>query len=143
MSLYTMMHGTNPLAGGLLAVLGFSPDQFGRIRDCFLVQVDGDPRIAVFTRCGGGNRDDYQSVFDWAREQETYIRDYDDDYDCTYATFEFSVPDSDNGRLFLEQWEVLTKEQRDRAIQSKTFGERSQDVIDRLEASELTSEASE
>ena len=131
-----MLHGVNPLAGGLLATLGFTQDNFGRLRDCYLVEVDDELRIAVFTRCGGGNRDDYQHVFDWAMEQENYVRDFDDDYDSTYATIEFSIPDTHDGRSLREQLNELTDDQRAMAIQSKTFSERSQDVLDSIRNAE-------
>ena len=132
MSFYNMLHGTNPLAGPLLGLLGFTPDQFGRLRDVYLVEHEGDLRIAVFTRCGGGNRESYQSVFDWAETQPGYIRDYDDDYDCTYATIEFAIPDSEEGRYVQEQIAELSDEQRSVAINSKSLKDRFEEATDRL-----------
>lgn len=132
MSLYNMLHGVNPLAGGLLEVLGFQPQQFVRIRNVYLVEVDNDLRIAVFTRCGGGNRDDHEHVFSWARDQPTYLRDFDDDYDSTFATFEFAIPETEDGQSLREQIAALTVEQRLVAIQSKSFRERSQEVLDSI-----------
>lgn len=110
MSLYTMLFGTNSLADVLLACLGISREDVPRFRDCYL---DGD-LIVIHTRTGGGNRDYYDSehecranypdYFDgqddpsgpWnddLRALPTYLYDEDDDFDCTYADFYFSIPD--------------------------------------------------
>lgn len=109
MSMYNMMFGTNSRSGVLLACLGISENDVPRFRDCFL---DGD-KIVIHTRTGGGNRDYYESeeecrsnypdYFDgeddpsgpWnddLRSMPTYLYDEDDDYDCTYANFYFSIP---------------------------------------------------
>ena len=63
----------------------------GRFRDAYLNE-DGT-KIILYTRNGGGNRDDYQYVFDLLRKHPLYLTDYDDDYDCTYAYIKFKVPD--------------------------------------------------
>ena len=88
MSLYNMLHGTNPLAGLYLGMLGLSPSNVGRFRDCYLK----DDTIAVYTRNGGGNREDYEEVFEELSQHENYLYDEDDDFDCTYATIYFSIP---------------------------------------------------
>jgi hypothetical protein len=94
MSLYNALFGRNPMSHVLLATLGLDEGSVGRFRDCHLSRgEDGKTRIVVFTRNGGGNREDYQGVTDELQAHPNYLRDYDDDFDCTYASYEFSVPE--------------------------------------------------
>ena len=108
MSLYNLIHGHNPIAPLLLHALG-NPE-VPRYRDCYL----DDERIAIYTRTGGGNRDAYESeercranypeYFEgddpvtgpWnadLRALSGYIYDDDDEFDSTYATFYFKIPE--------------------------------------------------
>lgn len=89
MSLYNLLFGQNQHAEFILATLGLTPSDVGRFRDAFVA----DGQIAVYTRNGGGNRDDYQSVFDLLESHPNYLSDHDDDFDCTYATIYFSFPE--------------------------------------------------
>lgn len=63
----------------------------GRFRDIYYDKTEGI--VVLYTRNGGGNREYYQYVFDLLSKHPNYLRDYDDDYDCTYAYIEFSVPE--------------------------------------------------
>jgi hypothetical protein len=111
MSLYNMLFGVNAAAPVLLAMLGIDSNDVPRFRDCFLA---GD-RIAIHTRTGGGNRDyyehsdrcrdNYPEYFGEGKEAPSgpwnadlrqlpgFEYDEDDDYDNTYATFYFKVPE--------------------------------------------------
>ena len=111
MGLYNVLFGTNSYAPILKWVLKLDfPNGYpsGRFRDIYL-NKDGT-RITLYTRNGGGNRDcwgldgcnpakeghDPQcmiSIIKRLREHPNYLKDYDDDFDCTYAYFEFSIPD--------------------------------------------------
>jgi hypothetical protein len=91
MSMYNMVFGVSPAAPLLMAALNLKAADVGRFRDCYLTDAG---EIAVYTRNGGGNRDDYQDVFDALEKHPQYLRDEDDDFDCTYATIYFSVPDT-------------------------------------------------
>ncbi len=107
MSMYDLVAGDgNQRNRGdvLLAVLG-NPN-VGRYRDSWVERgEDGEPVIAVYTRNGGGNREcwcdgghpDGPCTALIATEvlpaHPLYLRDADDAYDCTYATFYFKVPD--------------------------------------------------
>jgi hypothetical protein len=119
MSLYNLIHGTNPLAGTLLAMLDLTPGDVGRFRDCFLAEENGTLEIHVYTRNGGGNRecwadgDEYKSAAGDCRctgcvqrnvlpKHPLFVRDFDDDFDCTYATNVFRIPEQ-----FLEPLKAL------------------------------------
>ena len=88
MSLYNMINGVNPATFFILPMLGEKhPDNYPRFRDCF---VD-DNEIHVYTRVGGGNRDCGYGEEE-LQTHPNYLRDEDDENDCTYATYVFSVP---------------------------------------------------
>lgn len=109
MSLYNIVNGVQPATFFLLPMLGKHPDQYPRFRDCFAgreknsekldpfgipIKEHGDtPEISVYTRVGGGNREDYEDAISTLRNTEGYVTDYDDDFDCTFATFVFKVPE--------------------------------------------------
>lgn len=94
MSLYNMVMGTNRTAPLVLALLDLTPGDCGRFRDAWVEKNDaGQLRLAVYTRNGGGNREEYQGTFDALAEHPLWIRDEDDDFDCTYATIYFRAPE--------------------------------------------------
>mgnify|MGYP006940275397 CR=1 FL=1 len=87
--LYNMLFGENAhQASFLFAMLGKQPGDFGRYRDIYVT----DTHIVVHTRNGGGNREDYEDVFDEMVDHPLYAYDEDDDFDCTYANFYFNHP---------------------------------------------------
>ena len=93
MSLYNMMNGVNQATFFILPMLGEKhPDEYPRFRDCFVDEQDGQKVICVYTRVGGGNRG---CGFG---ENELYahpnfLTTEDDDFDSTYASYYFSVPE--------------------------------------------------
>ena len=107
MSLYNMLFGKNPLSNALLEILGLTQADVGRFRDCYTVEEDGKPVIAVYTRNGGGNREHYNDEVEAGDgcnctgcticyqlpKHPLYLRDQDDEFDCTYATVFFKVPE--------------------------------------------------
>lgn len=118
MSMYNMLHGMNPLAPYLLLLINMDQENkewsSGRFRDIHLNE-DGT-KILLYTRNGGGNREHW-SFDDYGKKGEScscpgciidcklpkhplYITDYDDEYDCTYATIEFKIP---------EKFQTITK----------------------------------
>ena len=136
MGLYNMLFGVNPAFPILLSSLNlsyhgeklqidgdYSP---GRFRNIFL-ETDGS-KVVLYTRNGGGNRDCWDAgeecetatkpeehnhgcvaYINWKLTQHPlYIRDYDDDFDCTYASFEFNLPEIlDKVLLHLNHGETL------------------------------------
>ena len=112
MSMFNLMFGGQAATERgqvLLAVLGFTSfDGVGRYRDSWVEKgPDGEPIVAVYTRNGGGNRECWCDRDDpelhavpctalMATEvlpaHPLYLRDADDDFDATYATFYFRAP---------------------------------------------------
>ena len=88
MNMYNALFGRNPLAGALLDVLGLTEADVGRFRDCFV----RDGEIHVYTRNGGGNREEYQDMLDKLADHPQWIGDADDDFDRTYCTIRFLPP---------------------------------------------------
>lgn len=131
MSLYNALFGENKLRPLLLKVLGIDqPDgefDSGRFRDIYL---NGDgTRIILYTRNGGGNRDEYQYVLDnFSENHPNYIKDYDDDFDCTYAYVEFSVPDG-----YKEELKDLAT-----GVEPKKVGEAFQELFKDMESGKDT-----
>ncbi len=91
MSLYNMVFGMNPDSDKLLEILGKAREDFGRFRNVYME----DGCIVVHTRNGGGNREDYEDVFDEMSEHPWYSHDADDDFDCTYANIYFKLPEDE------------------------------------------------
>jgi len=91
--LYNALFGWNPACVLLAPMLtDENPQQFfPRFRDCYL--SDDKDHIEIFTRVGGGNREYYADEIEDLRSMPTYVSDEDDDFDCTYATFTFGVPE--------------------------------------------------
>ena len=102
--LYNVLFGQSKSAPVLLGVIGLEQGSFYRFRDCYLSEAG---EIAVYTRGGGGNRECYCAngghphedgcvvpTQDALREHPCYLRDDDDEFDSTYATFYFKIPEN-------------------------------------------------
>jgi hypothetical protein len=76
-------------------MLGKHPDEYPRFRDCFLGDEEKEitDKILVYTRVGGGNREHYEEEIEELRSMPTYVEDYDDDFDNTFANFIFDIPE--------------------------------------------------
>lgn len=120
--MYNMLFGENELADDLLKMLNLTKEDCGRYRDCYLDEKG--EKIIVYTRNGGGNREYYEDVFDKLSKHTNYLCDYDDDFDCTYASIEFSVPDK-----FIE----LTKEFVKKGADTTTGSEKFKMLLDILD----------
>ena len=115
MSLYNMVHGINPATGILLMMLDLDEKDVPRLRDTWVTE---DGEIAIHTRTGGGNREGYAEENGSLQRHPNYLRDFDDDFDCTYATFVFSCPESSKDMLTLLRDEDRMKAPRDRWVQA-------------------------
>src|SRR5690606_35672763 len=89
MSFYNMLFGMNGQTDLLLAVLGLKQNDVERFRDVS-IEDDGET-IAVYTRTGGGNRADYPNLT--MRKLPNWQGSEDDDFDNTYCTDRFAVPE--------------------------------------------------
>lgn len=120
MSLYNMLFGENASQKEFLfSLLGKTSGDFGRYRDIYVT----DEHIVVHTRCGGGNREDYEDVFEEMSTHPLYDYDQDDDFDCTYADIYFRHP---------EQYRDLLKEM---AVGTVTPSEKWKILFDALSRS--------
>lgn len=107
--MYNMILGMNPIALLVVQMLGLGrwvDKEFlcliHRFRDAFLVKKAGEePYFSVYTRIGGPNRPDYEEGIERLRSHPKFVKDYDDDFDATFATFEFEVA---------EEWEDVVEE---------------------------------
>lgn len=113
MSLFNMLMGRNPYSPVLLACLGIHDDTkekypLGRIRDVYTNEA-GD-RVFIFTR--NGEYEDYAHVDEALAQHPNYVQKTIDDFDSTYATYEFTVPDDpvDVGGAILGESLINAKE---------------------------------
>lgn len=89
MSLYNIVNGFNPACVLIMPMLGRKQGEYPRFRDCFVTE---DNHIAIYTRVGGGNRGCGFGEEELYKDPN-FITTYDDEFDSTYATYEFSVPE--------------------------------------------------
>lgn len=94
MSLYHLIHGdTSPK---LVIAKAFGITEVPRYRDLWFELIPGvSPQealvLALYTRTGGGNREDYVDENEALTQLPGYITDEDDSFDQTYAVFRFKV----------------------------------------------------
>lgn len=96
MSLYNMMNGVTQATFYVLPMLGKHPDEYPRFRDCFTSDDEWpeyNDHIHVYTRTGGGNREHYKDGNNEIISHPNFITDFDDNFDCTFASWIFSVPE--------------------------------------------------
>lgn len=90
MSLYNALMGFNPCCLLFMPMLGRKQDEYPRFRDCFL--SDDHKYIDIYTRVGGGNRNTGYGEEELYKD-ENFVETFDDDYDNTYGTYRFKVPE--------------------------------------------------
>lgn len=90
MSFYNTLLGMNEETPVLLGMIGVDKEYFDRFRDVEIIK--NGTVIRVFTRLGGGNREEYTKTWKKIKTHNLYIKDYDDDFDETYAYIEFNIP---------------------------------------------------
>ena len=88
MSLYNMINGFNPACVIIMPMLGRKQEDYPRFRDCYVE----DGKIAIYTRTGGNNRNCGYGEEELYKDPN-YVSSYDDDFDPTYATYLFTVPE--------------------------------------------------
>jgi len=97
----------------------------GRFRDIFLTP-DGQ-KIVLFARNGTGSWGGTQFVQDVLRKHPNYLRDYEDEFDRTYTSIEFSIPDIAKGKTI----EMLLARG---AAYDKTPLQKFRELIDKLKS---------
>lgn len=108
MSLYNMINGFSPACVFIMPMLGRKQDEYPRFRDCFVE----DGKIAIYTRVGGNNRNcgfGEEKLY----EDPYFVSTYDDEFDSTYATYLFDVPEkwkSDFDKILDSGWEHVSEE---------------------------------
>jgi hypothetical protein len=128
--MYNNLHGQNPSADVLKNMLGLDVASkygyypTGRFRDIWL--SDEGKKIVLFTRNGGGNREEYAQIFKAIREHRLYIRDWDDDYDSTYAYIEFQTPE--------EMVETLAQLWEEQGGEPKSLKEKTDAVTEEMKS---------
>lgn len=102
MSMYSLVFGKSEWPTEIMRMFGLTPEMIGRYRDHW---IERDPTmenaliLAVYTRNGGGNREDYAEQIGQMQALATYVSDEDDTFDSTYATFRFRM-----SRQAMESW---------------------------------------
>lgn len=100
MSSFNMVAGINKLAGLVLNALNLEHTQIPRFRDAY-VDIDDPsrPKFVILTRTGGGNRHDYVEENKTLSGMAGFVRDYDDEFDCTFAHWVFDMPHDADPRV--------------------------------------------
>lgn len=79
------------LAVAFLTTAGLKLDEIPRFRDCY--PTKNGKAIIVYTRTGGSNREEYTDELKALYDKDNFINDYDDEFDCTYMSLEFTPLD--------------------------------------------------
>lgn len=139
--MYNMAFGPTEQKIPAIAVCGIDPEKIGRYRDVWM-ERDGESEdsliIAVYTRNGGGNREDYAEQIAYMQGHPQYVEDSDDSFDSTYATFRFRVRESDLDLSGQERWGVPREQWLDR---EETWGGLNLAAVDRIDTDERWREA--
>ena len=92
MSMFNLAIGTSGYPPMLMGIPGLHPTMIGRYRDHWL-ERNGDSEdsliLALYTRNGGGNREEYAEQLDEMHSLPSFISDADDEFDSTYCTLRF------------------------------------------------------
>ena len=88
MSFYNAIMGFNPACVLIMPMLGRRQDEWPRFRDCFVE----DGKIAIYTRVGGNSRGCGYGEEELYKDPH-FVKTYDDNFDNTYATYIFNVPE--------------------------------------------------
>ena len=109
MTIYNGLIGFNLACILILPMLGRREDEYPIFRDCCVTKENN---IAIYTRCGGENRGCGYGEEELYKD-ENFLTTYDDEHDCTYATYEFKVPEkwkSDFDLIIGDKLQEVSKE---------------------------------
>lgn len=119
-----MLHGVNPNAPALLSALKLNPAEIDRLRDVSFGKDGEEIVVHIFCRTGGGNREDYPNTK--LVEHPLYIRDFDDDFDCTYAHYYFRLPEEVKTEVEAQGLKL------EELVETETLKEKTDRVVDSL-----------
>lgn len=83
----------DPLASFVLVALGLEREEVPRYRDAYVDPSTEPPTLVVFTRVGGGNREEYREEIERMRARPGFLGDWDDPFDGAYAHFRYAAPE--------------------------------------------------
>ena len=124
-----MMFGYHPLIKFLMEALDLGAKDedgnekwpMGRFRDIYFNEACD--KIILLTRNGGGNRESFPDVFEKLSKHPNFLREYDNDFDSTFAEFEFSVP---------EKLKKIAEQSKEIGLGYKSFTERFHTMTDKM-----------
>lgn len=87
--MYNTLFGVNEMASVCLSIIDQNIIDIQRFRDAVAIKDDNGYKIEILTRTGGDNRLKYPNKE--LKKNKNYIKDWDDEYDPTYAHYLFSV----------------------------------------------------
>lgn len=98
MTLYNMLFGMNVKPTILCGLIVNNPfKNIPRFRDAEVYYDDnGKLILCILTRVGGNNREGYEEEIKFIRSLPNFIKDYDDEFDDTYAYFLYDVTEWKN-----------------------------------------------
>ena len=99
MSFYNLMNGVSPATFFMLPMIGMHPIEIPRFRNVFLRDEEHpeyDDNIQVYTRVGGNNRNSGYGE-EKLEKHPNFVATFDDNFDNTYGTYVFSVPEEWKG----------------------------------------------
>jgi len=126
MGLYNSLFGVNPAAGIVVKILKAEGlEGIPRFRDAYVNEDENSKELqfVVFTRTGGGNREEYEAENDAMTQHPLAISNEDDDFDCTYAYFRFKVPEK-----YIPLAAMIYEKSGKQATLSDRFGEKLEDI---------------
>lgn len=86
--MYNTLFGANNMIKVCLELAGIEDlSRVERLRDAIVINEGDEYYIEVLTRTGGANRESYPNTY--LKGNKQYIKDFDDDYDNTYAHYVF------------------------------------------------------
>lgn len=89
MSMYGLLNGVNINFDIILKLIDLDYKKIERFRDCGIDYEEN--QIWIYTRTGGANRETYKNEI--LTKNKYYLNDKDDNYNNTYAEYNFKVPD--------------------------------------------------
>ena len=141
--MYNTLFGVNNLALFLLMSIDVMPDDIQRFRDVILKKDDEHGYVVeILTRTGGANREAFPQPL--LISHKNYIKDYDDEYDCTYAHYIFKIDDkakdiikydkvlADQSRSSLNLREMFEKEFKEMKTEGTDANKRAKQMADGL-----------